>query len=269
MPLTSMSPGRCPRMCSSACGCRIASLRSRPSIDVPNRLNAGGLASRTVLPSTMTAGSSSASTSARSLRLNGGISGCVADWLSGATPGARETPSPRGRGGRLSSRRGERVRKAVSGFTQLEVDLRAHREHVTVELALVGGIGEIIAECISRAAGHVDMRILRHQADVIRRVPDAAQLIGDLLAAIDVERRGERGRAAVDVGGQVHIVDAAVDLERAPAAIIERMEDLHTAETAALVGTGRTREVETGFDIAAPETGIAVQRCAVRRGVGS
>src|SRR5215210_1986457 len=87
-------------------------------------------------------------------------------------------------------------------FRELELELGSSCDRIDTELAFVSGFGEIAAERVARSAGDVEMAELGNEFDPVDRVPDQARLIAELLAAVDVEGRAERGRTAVDVVGQ-------------------------------------------------------------------
>src|SRR3954452_6395386 len=103
------------------------------------------------------------------------------------------------------------------------------------------------------------MAVLRHEADVIDRIPDEAALKAELLAAIDVKRRSHRAGAVVDAVTEVDVINARIELKRAPAAVVERMQDLGPVEAPGLVAAGLTGEVIADLGITAPEARIAIE----------
>src|SRR5436190_6122266 len=103
------------------------------------------------------------------------------------------------------------------------------------------------------------MAVLGHEADVVGRIPDKTGLKGSLPATVHEVRRSNRERggrpdgSAPNAVAQIDIVDAAIDLERSPAAVIERVQHLDSAEAAAFVAAGLAGQIVTDFGIAGPE----------------
>ena len=109
------------------------------------------------------------------------------------------------------------------------------------------------------------MRILQVEAHVILGDPHQAGEQAELLATLAQDRRtgahpGEEVvRAAIlqAAAVEVEIIDPAIELQRAPSALAERLEHLGAIPRAILVATGFAGEVITELGIAAPEAGIA------------
>src|SRR6478752_10314918 len=133
---------------------------------------------------------------------------------------------------------GERRTERLFSSRLLEVDLGANRERIDAVFPLVGGGGRADREDTDHrrrasgrdrsagAAGYVEMAVLGHEANVIGRVPDQAALIGHLLAAVDIEGCVDQRRTVVDAVAKLDIIDTAVELQRTPTALIERMQHL-------------------------------------------
>src|SRR5690606_34955867 len=121
-------------------------------------------------------------------------------------------------------------RRARWGVDRSEVELRAEGDAVEPVFALVDRPGRgRLGERGERAALHFGADRLQDEADIALRNPGQAELVAGLLAAPRQAVRRSDGAVGDGVGEavlelaavEIEIVVAQIDLERAPAALVE------------------------------------------------